>query len=264
MKEDNQLINFVKDHNYFGRLSPQQAEQIKQLVEKYRLPRLVKDTAVITAEIAGIVGHLEIREILSCEEKDLSYSPGNYEYVDTTTQSTQVILWTDYVNEQPYNRQGCVYVGHSFESLGDAVVSKKHYREFNKKSDYQSNICFAIWGFKYNNFYGQVTFGICLEKENVDVFVDELRKIIDKSPEEVDSLQEIEKIATDYVNDNYPDYLNPKERAAAIEDVKWGLNKGKEFEKDKIVSRLKVLFESYGPNLPAKIIWDDIKEVIEI
>ena len=33
---------------------------------------------------------------------------------------------------------------------------------------------------------------------------------------------DVEKLAEEYVNDNYPDYLDLKERAAAIEDVIWG------------------------------------------
>jgi hypothetical protein len=38
----------------------------------------------------------------------------------------------------------------------------------------------------------------------------------------------VNKMAEQYVNTNYPEYTNPKEKAAAIEDVCWGYNKAKE------------------------------------
>lgn len=180
MKEIIPLLGFMQENHNQGHLILQQVNEIEKLVEKYRLPRLVKDTTVITAELGSIIGNIVIREILSCEEKDLSYSSGNYDYVDTATKSNQIILWTDYSNEQPYNRHGCSYVGYSFETLGEPVVKAKKYREFNKKFDYQSNICFPIWGFKYNKFYGHVAFGICLENKNVEEFVYQLRVILNK------------------------------------------------------------------------------------
>ena len=43
-----------------------------------------------------------------------------------------------------------------------------------------------------------------------------------------DTVNDIEKLAEQYVNTNYPEYTNPKEKAAAIEDVCWGYNKAKE------------------------------------
>jgi hypothetical protein len=43
-----------------------------------------------------------------------------------------------------------------------------------------------------------------------------------------DTVNDIEKLAEQYVNTNYPEYVNPKEKAAAIEDVCWGYNKAKE------------------------------------
>lgn len=36
---------------------------------------------------------------------------------------------------------------------------------------------------------------------------------------------DVEKLANNYVNNNYPDYLIPIEKSAAIEDVIWGFNK---------------------------------------
>jgi len=43
-----------------------------------------------------------------------------------------------------------------------------------------------------------------------------------------DTVNDVEKLAEQYVNTNYPEYTNPKEKAAAIEDVCWGYNKAKE------------------------------------
>jgi hypothetical protein len=48
------------------------------------------------------------------------------------------------------------------------------------------------------------------------------------SKDRYDTVNDIEKLAEQYVNTNYPEYTNPKEKAAAIEDVCWGYNKAKE------------------------------------
>lgn len=66
---------------------------------------------------------------------------------------------------------------------------------------------------------------------------------------------DVEKMAENYVNKNYPDYLTQKEKAAAIEDIVWGFNAHKELVKDKYIlskedikREAKIFFELYRTN----------------
>lgn len=175
------LLNFISDNAKAGKLSKNTAEKIRDLWNEYRLSRLENDCAVISADF-GELGSLVIRSIdtVLLPEK-LKYESGSYDYVDMRTEQTTRILWTDYKNIEPYNRQSGLYCdGASFSMLGKPVVEKENYREFVAIDKYHGNISFPIWGFKYNEVYGSVHFGICLKKNLVDDFVSKLRNIIGK------------------------------------------------------------------------------------
>jgi hypothetical protein len=55
----------------------------------------------------------------------------------------------------------------------------------------------------------------------------------------------VEKLAKEYVNDNYPDYLDLKEKAAAIEDVIWGYKAAtKIYSEDDLRKAIKMAWEA--------------------
>ena len=62
----------------------------------------------------------------------------------------------------------------------------------------------------------------------------EIKQIFLSEVEEALLGYNFEEIAEKYINNNYPDYLNPKEKSAAIEDVIWGFKKHQELSKDKL------------------------------
>lgn len=176
------LANFVKEHKAGGKMTKETADQIEALWNKYKLPTVDGTCAIITADF-GNLGSIVIREVKSVERpiEQLEYKSGNYDYISIVADKTARILWTDYKNIEPYNRQSGLYCdGASFGSLGSPVVEKEEYREFHAIDQYDSNICFAVWGYRFNDFYGSVTFGMSIKKDLVDEFIVELRKIINK------------------------------------------------------------------------------------
>lgn len=176
------LSNFVNENKKSGGLSKDISDKIEQLWNKYKLTTIDTNCAIITADF-GFLGSLVIRTVKSVEESanfTLKYQSGSYDYVTILSDNTRKLLWTDFSSEEPYNRQGGLYCdGATFEFLGKPV-NKGNYREFDAIHQYDSNITFGIWGYDFNDFYGSVRFGICLPKDQVDLFIQELREIIGK------------------------------------------------------------------------------------
>lgn len=176
------LANFVKEHKAGGKMTKETAVQIEELWNKYKLSTVDNTCAIINADF-GYLGSIVIREVKSVERpiEKLKYEPGSYDYISIVADKTTRTLWTDYQNIEPYNRQSGLYCdGASFSSLGKPVVEKEGYREFHAIDQYDSNICFGMWGYRFNDFYGSVTFGMSIKKDLVDEFILELRKIINK------------------------------------------------------------------------------------
>lgn len=175
------LHNFVSENKKAGKLSIETSMRVEELWNEYKLHELTSDCAVISADF-GFLGSLVIRYISHAEKHEsLRYESGSYDFVHVKTDQTKRILWTDYQNIEPYNRQSGLYCdGASFEMLGSPVVSNESYREFIEDGKFPSNIAFGIWGYRYNSFYGCITFGMVINKELVDEFVEKLRVIIGK------------------------------------------------------------------------------------
>lgn len=188
MKEETQqlkdllfLHDFVTEHKKAGKLSAETSAEVEKLWNEYKQPTVENDCAIISADF-GVLGSLVIRYIsFTADHNQLKYEGGSYDYISVKTDQTKRILWTDYKNEEPYNRQSGLYCdGASFEMLGSPVVEKEDYREFVDEGKFPSNISFGVWGFRYNDFYGSITFGISIKKEMVDEFIQKLRIIISK------------------------------------------------------------------------------------
>lgn len=185
------MTSFIKDNTVSSGVFPENAALIQKLVEKYKLPNLQRDCSTITADF-GSLGSVVVRNVVCFEKQDdLKYERGNYDYISVGYDKCNYILWTDYENIEPYNRQSGLYCdGMSFRYLGNPVVEKPSYREFNvvlPHHVHQSevgvlypNSSFALWGFTYNNFWNSVRFGLAIKTEDVEVFIVELRKILNK------------------------------------------------------------------------------------
>ena len=176
-----EISNIMRDFIKSGNLTKDMAAEVESLVDKYRLPKLETGTSIIHADF-GKLGSLVIRDVVGVDDPiEFKYVPREYDYISIESDCTTRILWTDYQDIEPYNRNAGLYCdGASFEMLGEPVVTAPDYREFSVKNRYHSNISFAVWGFSYNDFYGAVTFGICIDKNKVSEFISELRKIIGK------------------------------------------------------------------------------------
>jgi len=175
------LGTFIRENKKSGGLSIEISNQVEKLWNEYKLEKTEENCSIISADF-GRLGSLNIKEIASFEEeKVFKYESGSYDYISTKTKSTTNILWTDYQEIEPYNRQSGLYAnGSSFESLGKPILEKEDYREFVAKHVYNGNVAFAVWGYGFNNFYESITFGICLKTDKVDEFISKLRVLIGK------------------------------------------------------------------------------------
>lgn len=175
------LANFIEENTKSGGLSKDISNQIEILWNEYKLPVVINDCSIICADF-GNLGSLVIRHVKSVEEeKELKYESGSYDYIHIQSDSTRRILWTDYKDTEPYNRNSGLYCdGASFKMLGEPVKTLPEYREFDVTHSYLNNICFGVWGYHYNDFYNCVTFGLAIETNKVNEFIEKLRKLINK------------------------------------------------------------------------------------
>jgi len=180
-KSNMDMKNFITEKMNSGGLTVAISGQVAALCDEYRLMKSSDHCSIITGEF-GRLGSLNIKELSAdCQELVFKYESGSYDYVSTRTNSSTNILWTDYQDIEPYNRQGGLYAdGASFKSLGAPVLEKSDCREFHATHVYQGNISFAVWGFRFNDFYNSINFGICIKTDQVGVFITRLRLIIGK------------------------------------------------------------------------------------
>lgn len=175
----NELLKFMEEQAKAGGLDKEISNRVKSLWNEYKEINIKEDCSILCADF-GALGSIIIRDIISCEPEKLKYESGEYDYISIEC-NTKRLLWTDYSDVEPYNRQSGLYCGGmSFDMLGPPIFQCEEYREFQNKDKFQSNICFAVWGFDYNDFYNCVRFGICVKIEKVDSFLIKLRKIIGK------------------------------------------------------------------------------------
>lgn len=175
------LLNFISENKKVDGLSKDISNKVEALWNKYKLEKLEDGCSIISADF-GQLGSLEIKEVESFENPIIfKYESGPYDFISVKSKSIQNILWTDYKDIEPYNRQSGLYAnGSSFESLGNPILEKEDYREFYSKHDYKVNVSFAVFGFRYNDFYNCITFGMCIKTDKVNEFISELRTIIGK------------------------------------------------------------------------------------
>jgi hypothetical protein len=180
LKEALFLADFINENMKSGKLTSETNEQVESLWNQYKLSEVKEGRTIINADF-GVLGSLVLRKIINADkEYKLEYKSGSYDYISVKC-STRRILWTDYSKTEPYNRQGGLYCdGASFEGLGSPVKETPEYREFDATDKYTSNITFGVWGYKYNDFYGSILFGLCIKNELVKEFIEKLRQIIKK------------------------------------------------------------------------------------
>lgn len=155
---------------------------IKELVDNYKKSQLSHGDTVIDVEM-GFYGSISIRNIKTAKQPglQLKYKSGSYDYVGAELEAEQVILFTDDSDVEPFNRQSPFYVPYSFKSLTPMENNglDKRYRVF---SYFQSNgnLSWSIPGFKYNEVWETVRFGICLDRDKAEEFVRRLLILIGK------------------------------------------------------------------------------------
>ncbi len=154
-------------------------EEIETLVNKYKLQNVSPDQKISAVSFEmGKLGSFIINRGKLEESITLKYKEGEYDYISLLQESSTAYLFTDYSNEQPYNRQGGLYCnGWSWANL-ELVEETEEYRYFTGNSNYSVNSSFAIWGFSYNNYWNTLKFGIIIPIEAEPEFIIELLKII--------------------------------------------------------------------------------------
>jgi len=179
------MLNFFQEQKATGKLSLETSNEIEKLWNEYKLPALKKGCCTLNFE-GGMLGFISVRNIIDVDPEDLmplKYESGSYDYVSVTCNYNQLILWTDYKDIEPYNRQSVLYAeGFSFESLGAPVKQEKNYREFHYKNSQLStwSASYAVWGYSYNDIYSTVRLSMSIDAEKVEEFIQKLRVLIGK------------------------------------------------------------------------------------
>lgn len=162
-----------------GKLTPEIAAEIEKLFHEYKKNEVEVGDYIITLE-AGNFGNMCIRSVDELRKPTtLKYlERGDYEYVSILTNKEETILWTDFSETQPFNRQAPFYVGHDWSRL-NLIKTTPTYREFDV-TPHPSNVSFGVYGFYFNPYWFKVQFGICLKAEDKDAFISKLRYFLGK------------------------------------------------------------------------------------
>lgn len=173
------IMQFISDHKINDKISEELSKEIEQLFLKHKKDTVDVGDVLIIVETGLNFGNIEIKNVFEIiEPRTFSYKSGYYDYVSVFC-DLHIILWTDYDDTEPYNRQGSFYIGHSFDGL-NVERTENNYRELSYDSDTKINSSFAIWGFNFNNFWGTLRFGICIDSNKKDKFLSSLRKLLNK------------------------------------------------------------------------------------
>ncbi len=158
------------------------SECIGILFYEYKLHTIKDNSSIITASLGvGYLGNVQITKVTSFKKEiTFEYKHDNYIYISVSgTQKT--ILWTDYVDEQPFDRQSyTIYVPIPFSYFGNAVVEKPDYREFIYDDTEEKERGIHINGFTHSPYSPHVCFGFCIETDKVEEFMTKLRQIMCK------------------------------------------------------------------------------------
>ena len=175
------ILEFTKEMLAVGELSIERSKEIESLWKEYALPDLALSCSILTADF-GQLGSIVVRKVVSFDRPtQFKYKRGDYDYVCIISDCIKRILWTDYEDIEPYNRQSGLYCdGASFNLLGEPVLLKDSYREFIHESHHTSNISFSVKGYHYNSFWNCVSFGMCIKTDKVEEFISKIRIIINK------------------------------------------------------------------------------------
>lgn len=159
---------------------------IKTLVDRYKKAEVRDGDTIINVEM-GYYGNIAIRNIEKLKsplEKTLNYKPGDYDYVSALLESEQTILFTDFSKTEPYDRGAPMYVPYLFSNM--TLVKSypdKKYRELQITLTNQQ-LSWPVPGFSYNDVWGMVRFGLCLERKHVAEFMETFRWLIESGENE--------------------------------------------------------------------------------
>ncbi len=178
MKELETVGQFLHDsHKNSGVLTQETADKIKLLWDKYKKTTVSVGDVIITAE-AGKFGNVNIYNVdVLHSPVELKYEKGSYQYVTLETGCEKTILWTDFSNTEPFNRQSPFYVGFGFRSL-TLVKTEPEYREYYLQRP--ARISFGVYTFQYNPYWEHVHFGLCISAEHEEEFMKQLRELLGK------------------------------------------------------------------------------------
>ena len=181
IKELETFGQFIADNSIANNgIDPQLSEQIRSLADSYKKNTIESGDVIICVETGFQYGNITSRLIHEIHNpKPLKYDPNNYDNLSIVSNGKRIILWTDFSDTEPYNRQSHFYVPHSFS---DMLLTKteKNYREFILEREGKRNISFAINGFRYNSVWKHVEFGICVKKDDAEIFISKLRNLLNK------------------------------------------------------------------------------------
>lgn len=152
---------------------------LKTLVKDFRKDTIEPGDHILSVRFSDLgTGSITERRVeIPREENVLSYKERNKEYVSIQYNMEHVMYWThDFVGE-PYNRQGTGYVPYSWKSFGEPCGSHQGITLYELYRT-GGNISFPVWGFSVNNFWGNVTFGMVVDADDVEWVKDKIIELL--------------------------------------------------------------------------------------
>lgn len=178
MKNLNILAQMLSDLSLVSGLGEEKAKSIQFINDAHRTERFEPGDYVVTAEF-GKLGSMVIREIgegieLNKIEPNESDRFATFYYV-----SQRTILLTDHSTTEPYNRQGGLYAdGSSFETLGAPVITTDTLRMYDTVRKTYIQLSTTLSGFRYNTFWDTVSFGIVVQKEMINDYLEDMARVV--------------------------------------------------------------------------------------
>lgn len=154
------------------------AEQIKLLNNRFNKYDAHIGDYMINVYTGMFFGHVDIHKIEAIHDRIVIPREQEYSRVDISSVD-KIILWTDFSNMEPYDRQGAFYLGMRLRSM-ELTKSTNSYREYVFESSKISKQSLPVRGFYYNETRMDVQFAICIKPEQTNQYITELRKLLKK------------------------------------------------------------------------------------
>lgn len=182
-KELKVVGQFLKDNSENKGNEKLQSEQIKEIVNYFKLKKIENGDCLVKMEMSNAGGHMTVYQI---EELESYGDWKNYgDYIGFKGQNTTFLIESpEYGSKsiEPYNRQSGFYIPYSFNDLSKEIIEKWNVYSVT----HSENIAMPTRDFYYNDFWNDVSFCIAVKSNEILKFINGIMPMFDIMPYEID------------------------------------------------------------------------------